>query len=126
MSEQHIQSVALDLEDLLIAERDYLLAGLVREAVALTEEKIAALEAFEAAFRGKGEISVSSGTRRLVADVLQLSEENGQLLAAVRNGVRGLISRFEAPASDVFVGSYGQGGGQVAFTNATGQYLKRV
>lgn len=126
MSEARIQTAALDLEDILLAEREYLLAGLAREAAGLNGEKLAALEAFEAAFGGGGAIAVSSQTKQLVADVIQLSEENAQLLSAVRNGVRSLISRMEAPADDAFVGSYRQGGRQIAFSQATGQYLKRA
>ncbi|KCZ97659.1 hypothetical protein HPO_14237 [Hyphomonas polymorpha PS728] len=126
MSEAQIQSTALDLEDILIAERDLLMTGQVREAADLSGEKLAALEAFEGAITGRGPVAVSAATRLLVKDVLQLSEENAQLLNAVRNGVRSLIARFERPADDVFVGSYQQGGRQIAFSNATGQYLKRV
>ena len=126
MSEQAIQTAALDLEDILLAERDYLMSGLVREATALSGEKLAILETFEAALNARTPIAVSTGTRQLISDVIQLSEENGRLLDAVRNGVRSLIARFDAPSSDVFVGSYRQGGGQIAFKNATGQFLKRV
>lgn len=126
MSEQRIQTAALDLEDILLAEREYLVAGLAREAAALSDEKLAALEAFEAAFGNRAPIAVSAQTRQLVRDVIQLSEENGLLLKAVRNGVRSLISRFEGPAPDAFVGSYRQGGGQIAFSHATGQYMKRA
>lgn len=126
MSETQIQNAALDLEDILIAERDFLMTGRVREAAELSGEKLVALEAFEGAITGRGPVAVSAATRQLVQDVLQLSEENAQLLMAVRNGVRSLISRFERPAEDVFVGSYQQGGRQIAFSNATGQYLKRV
>lgn len=126
MSEAQIQNAALDLEDILIAERDFLMTGRVREAAELSGEKLTALEAFEAAITGRSPVAVSAATRQLVQDVLQLSEENAQLLMAVRNGVRSLIARFERPAEDVFVGSYQQGGRQIAFSNATGQYLKRV
>lgn len=126
MSQAQIQNAALDLEDILIAERDFLMAGRVREAAELSGEKLTALEAFEGAITGRGPVAVSAATRQLVQDVLQLSEENAQLLMAVRNGVRSLIARFERPAEDVFVGSYQQGGRQIAFSNATGQYLKRV
>ena len=125
MSEEQIQTAALDLEDLLLAERQLLMSGLAREAANLSGEKLAALEAFEASF-ATAPRAISAGTRQLIADVIQLSEDNGKLLEAVRNGVRRLISRFEAPSSDAFVGSYRQGGRQIAFTNATGQYLKRV
>ncbi|OZB16885.1 MAG: hypothetical protein B7X53_07835 [Hyphomonas sp. 34-62-18] len=126
MSEVQIQNAALDLEDILIAERDFLMTGRVREAAELSGQKLTALEAFEGAITGRGPVAVSAATRQLVQDVLQLSEENAQLLMAVRNGVRSLIARFERPAEDVFVGSYQQGGRQIAFSNATGQYLKRV
>ena len=126
MSEADIQNAALDLEDILLAERDFLMSGRVREAADFSGEKLAALEVFETAITGRGPVAVSGATRQLVQDVLQLSEENSQLLMAVRNGVRSLIARFERPAEDVFVGSYRQGGRQIAFSNATGQYLKRV
>ncbi|PKP83098.1 MAG: hypothetical protein CVT79_03365 [Alphaproteobacteria bacterium HGW-Alphaproteobacteria-18] len=126
MIEQRIQTSALDLEDILIAEREYLMAGLVREAANLSGEKLAALESFEAAFGERTPIAVSGETRQLVLDVIQLSEENALLLNAVRNGVTSLIGRFQRPANDAFVGSYRQGGSQIAFSHATGQYLKRV
>ncbi|ABI78451.1 hypothetical protein HNE_0263 [Hyphomonas neptunium ATCC 15444] len=124
--EEKIQSTALDLEDILIAEREFLMAGRVREAAELSGEKLAALEAFENIFGARTPIAVSAPTRQLILDVIQLSEENAILLNAVRNGVRSLIARFEGPAGDAFVGSYRQGGSQIAFSNATGQYLKRV
>ncbi|MFN3608061.1 MAG: hypothetical protein ACK4Y9_03260 [Hyphomonas sp.] len=124
--EEKIQSAALDLEDILLAEREALLAGRPREAAALSGEKLTALEIFEAAFGGRAPIAVSPATRQLVRDVIQLSEENALLLNAVRNGVRSLIARFEGPAGDAFVGSYRPGGSQIAFTNATGHYQKRV
>lgn len=126
MTEDRLQSAALDLEDILIAEREYLLAGQPRQAAELSAEKLSALEAFETAIGGGRPIAVSPQTRQLVQDIIQLSEENAVLLSAVRNGVRSLISRFEGPAGDAFVGSYRQGGSQIAFSHATGQYLKRV
>ncbi len=126
MTEDRIQSAALDLEDILIAERELLMAGRPREAAELSGEKLAALEAFETVFEARTPIAVSPQTRQIVLDVIQLSEENALLLTAVRNGVRSLIARFEGPAGDAFVGSYRQGGNQIAFSHATGQYLKRV
>ena len=126
MSEAQIQTTALDLEDILLVERDHLMAGRVREAAELSSEKLAALEAFENSFADRQPIAVTAETRQLIRDVIQLSEENGILLSAVRNGVRSLIARFEAPTSDAFVGSYRQGGSQIAFSNATGQFLKRA
>lgn len=126
MMEGKIQKAALDLEDVLITEREFLLAGRARDAADLSGEKLVALEAFENAFGARTPFAVSPKTRQIILDVIQLSEENALLLNAVRNGVRSLIGRFEAPADDAFVGSYRMGGRQVAFPNATGQYFKRV
>lgn len=126
MMEGKIQTAALDLEDILITERELLLAGRAREAAELSGEKLVALEAFESAFGARAPVAVSPQTRQLILDVIQLSEENAILLNAVRNGVRSLIGRFEGPAEDAFVGSYRMGGRQVAFSHATGQYFKRV
>lgn len=126
MMEGKIQTAALDLEDILINERQLLLAGRARDAAELSGEKLTALEAFENAFGARTPVAVSPQTRQLILDVIQLSEENALLLNAVRNGVRSLIARFEGPAGDAFVGSYRIGGRQVAFSRATGQYFKRV
>lgn len=126
MIEAKIRAAAFDLEHILITERELLLAGQARDAAELNGEKLAALEVFEEAFGARTPVAVSSQTRELVLNVIQLSEENALLLNSVRNGVRSLIARFESPSDDAFVGSYRMGGRQVAFSNATGQYFKRV
>lgn len=126
MSEAQIQKAARELEEILVRERKMLLSGWVRDAVDLSGEKLSVLERFEKALNVRLPAPASAATRQLVQRVVQLSDENSLLLAAVRNGVRSLIARFERPAEDAYVGSYRQGGHQIAFTNATGQYLKRV
>lgn len=121
-----IETAGLHLEDILIAEQDFLLAGRVREAAGLLEDKLAALEAFEGAAGSLGAASATPAIRALIARVVQMAEENAVHLTAVRNGLSALIGRVSSAGQEAYAGVYGQGGTQMAFPQATGQYRKWV
>lgn len=121
-----LESAALHLEDVLLAERDFLLAGQVREAAALVEDKLAALEAFEGAAAAFGAGGAPAQVRALIGRVIQMAEENAVHLWAVRNGLSSLIGRVSGAGQDAYAGVYGKGGSQMAFPQATGQYRKWV
>lgn len=121
-----IESAALHLEDILLAERDFLLSGQVREAASLVEDKIAALEAFEGAAASFAPVGAPAAVRALIGRVVQMAEENAVHLEAVRNGLSSLIGRVSGGGQDAYAGVYRQGGGQMAFPQASGQYRKWV
>lgn len=121
-----IETAALHLEDVLLAERDFLLSGQVRAAASLVEDKIAALEAFEGAAAAFGAVGAPAAVRALIVRVVQMAEENAVHLEAVRNGLGSLIGRVSGAGQDAYAGVYRQGGGQMAFPQATGQYRKWV
>lgn len=120
------ESAALHLEDVLLAERDFLLAGQVREAASLVEDKIAALEAFEGAAAVFGAGGAPAPVRALIGRIVQMAEENAIHLDAVKNGLSSLIGRISSASQDAYAGVYGQGGAQMAFPQATGLYRKWV
>lgn len=121
-----IESAALHLEDVLLAERDFLLSGQVREAASLVEDKLAALEAFEGAAASLGAGGGTAPIRALIGRVVQMAEENAVHLEAVKNGLSSLIGRVSSAGQDAYAGVYRQGGAQMAFPQATGQYRKWV
>lgn len=114
------------LADLLDYERELLMSGRAAEVASLVEEKMEALQDFELALETISLSSASSATRRAVEQIIQLAEENAAHLEAIRNGIRHAIRRLEAVNTSAQVGSYGQGGAQLSFTNATGSFSKKA
>jgi len=126
MSLQNATSIIERLEDLLTAEREYLITGRARQAAELAGEKLSALEAFQNLLETGGLAGAGSPLRDGAARVLRMAEENAVHLDAVRNGLKAVIHRIETMGSSAYVGSYGKGGAQMAFPQATGSYHKRV
>lgn len=102
------------------------MSGRAAEVASLVEEKMEALQDFELALETISLSSASSATRRAVEQIIQLAEENAAHLEAIRNGIRHAIRRLEAVNTSAQVGSYGQGGAQLSFTNATGSFSKKA
>lgn len=115
-----------ELTSVLEEERGLLSAGRAGEAAGLIERKLNALQAFEAAIRGAQPGSISDHHRRLAERVQRLANENARFLEAARHGIRSAISRLEGLNSSVYVGSYGRGGSQVAFSLATGGFNRKA
>lgn len=117
--------IAAEMEDVLLLERQHLEAGNAREAGLLAERKLSALSAFQGLLE-TGELRAAPRQAREQAErIIALARENAVLLEAVRNGLQSLIGRI-GQAGSSYVGSYGQGGGQLAFPQARGAYMKRV
>lgn len=114
------------LTDVLERELECLQSGRAAEAAGLIEEKMAALQAFEAAVGAAGLSSAPLQKRRAIEKIIQMAEENAAHMDAIRNGVRRAISRLESLNSSSHVGSYGRGGAQLSFTNATGVYNRKA
>lgn len=126
MTDQEILDLAGDLETLLSEERALLLAGRAREAADLNSRKLSALTAIETVLANERPARPSPHLVQAIEGVVRMSRENSQLLAAVRNGLRSLIDRFEKPPEAAFVGCYRPGGSAMAFTKATGGYQKKI
>jgi len=116
----------LKLMELLEEERELLQTGRAAEAAQLVEEKMAALQAFELAIESGGLATASYQKRQAAERIVQLAEENAAHMAAIRNGLRHAISRLESLNASAQVGSYGRGGTQLSFTNATGTFNRRA
>lgn len=119
-------SVFDELTSVLEEERELLAAGRPGEAAGLVERKLSALQAFEAGIRGAAPGTVSDRQRSLVERIQRLAAENARFLEAARHGIRSAISRLEGMNSSVYVGSYGRGGSQMAFTLATGGFNRKA
>jgi len=121
-------SSALDtsLIDNLVAilEEEHALLGASRaaEAAALMQPKLAALQALEQGLQQTGAAQASPRVRESIGYIQKLAAENARFLEAIRNGLQSAIARIEGLNSSAYVGSYGRGGTQMAFSLATGGY----
>lgn len=104
-------------------ELGLLKSGELAEVVALAQEKSTLLRAFEAALQEEG---ISSADRPAVEAIIKRAGECDRHLLAIRNGMRSVITRMEGLDHDSYVGSYNQYGDKMAFTGATGGYLKKM
>ncbi len=120
------EAAAADMEDILQLERRLLSAGEAREAAALSERKLSAFAAFQALLESGAFRAAPQEARGQIERIGALAQENAALLAAVRNGLQSLMTRINQTSCSTYVGSYGQGGAQLAFRQATGGYVKRV
>ena len=114
------------LVDLLEEERELLQSGRPAEAAQLVDAKMEALQAFEGFIAHGGMTSASLEKRRAAEKIVLLAEENAAHMSAIRNGLRHAISRLENLNAAAHVGSYGRGGAQLSFTNATGTFNRRA
>ncbi len=121
-----IETVFSRLADILDEERDLLLSGRAAEVASLIEEKMEALRDFENLLESPGIAGASMETRRAAETIIKMAEENAAHLEAIRNGLRHAISRIERLNASAHVGSYGQGGAQLSFTNATGTFSRKA
>ncbi|MEQ9505264.1 MAG: hypothetical protein RLO80_03260 [Hyphomonas sp.] len=126
MSETGNEAVFQRLGDILELERELLQTGRAAEVASLIEEKMEVLQDFEAIIETNGLSGVSHQERRSVERIVQMAEENAAHMDAVRNGLRHAIRRLENINSEVHVGSYGRGGSQLSFTNATGNFYRKA
>jgi len=120
------ETVFARLADVLDHEQELLLSGRAAEVASLIEEKMAALRDFEALLESPGIAGASLDTRRAAERIIQMAEENAAHMEAIRNGLRHAISRIERLNASAHVGSYGQGGAQLSFTNATGTFNRKA
>lgn len=117
--------VFIRLAEVLESERGLLQSGRAGEAAGLIEEKMAALQAFEAALQRAPPPGASLQRRGAVERIIRMAQENAAHMEAIRNGIRHAINRLESINSSAHVGSYGRGGAQLSFTNAIGAYNRK-
>jgi tRNA isopentenyl-2-thiomethyl-A-37 hydroxylase MiaE len=126
MSQFSIQSEIDGLKEALALEQQYLLAGRARETIALAEAKLAAMDALETAFGSLEPGSAPHAFQNDMVEIVSLAKENAVHFEAIQNGLRRAIGRMESQHANAYVGSYTQTGSQVAFTEVTGQFLKKA
>jgi hypothetical protein len=126
MSETLNESAFQRLGDILELERELLQTGRAAEVASLIEEKMEALQEFEAAIEAGNLSRTSLAEKRAIEGIVAMAEENAAHLEAVRNGLRHAIRRMESLNSETHVGSYGLGGTQMSFTNATGGFSRKA
>lgn len=122
LDETLIEALVAVLEE----EHALLSSNRAAEAAALVERKLAALQAFEEGVRQSDPARATARIRDAIRNIQRLAEENARFLEAIRNGVRSAVSRLEALNSSAYVGSYGRGGSQMAFTLATGAFNRKA
>lgn len=120
------EALIADLAAILEEEHALLSTNRAAEAASLVERKLAALQAFETGIRESDPKLATPRIRNAVGYIQNLAEENARFLEAIRNGVRSAVSRLEALNSSAYVGSYGRGGTQMAFTLATGAFNRKA
>ncbi len=123
MSDQQIFAA---LSDILELERDLLRSGRAAEAAALIEDKLIALQNFEAVVESRRLGGASLETRRAIERIIQMAEENASHMEAIRHGIRRAIQRLESLNTNAQVGSYGRGGARLSFSNATGSFSRKA
>ena len=125
MSRSALSSLCAELAEILTHERDFLVAGRARDAVALVEAKTAALEQLQAWLDQNASEHIAVDERRRIDALVQIAMENASHFEAVRNGLRGAIDRLQSMHANAYVGSYSKDGSRIAFPQATGQYQKK-
>ena len=126
MSQDLIQNELDGLKETLVLEQQYLLAGRAHDTIDLAEAKLSAMDALQTAF---GSLEPGSAPRAYQNDMMQIvsmAKENAVHFEAIQNGLRRAIQRVESQHANAYVGSYTQTGGQVAFTEVSGQFLKKA
>lgn len=120
------QRVITALMDILEREQVLLKSGRAAEVAELIGEKMIALQNFEQFLQIGGLRAVAPETRRGIERIIRTAEENAAHMDAVRNGVRHALTRLESLNTDAQVGSYGRGGAQLSFSNATGSFSRKA
>lgn len=123
MSEQRVIAA---LAEILEREQALLKSGRAAEVAALIGEKMIALQNFEEFLQSSGLRTAVPQTRRGIERIIQMAEENAAHMDAVRNGVRHALTRLESLNTGAQVGSYGRGGAQLSFSNATGSFSRKA
>jgi len=120
------QRVIAALMDILEREQVLLKSGRAAEVAELIGEKMIALQNFEYFLQTGGLRTVAPETRRGIERIIQTAEENAAHMDAVRIGVRHALTRLESLHTGAQVGSYGRGGIQLSFSNATGSFSRKA
>lgn len=120
------QRVIAALMNILEREQVLLKSGRAAEVAELIGEKMIALQNFEEFLQTGGLRAVAPETRRGIEQIIQTAEENAVHMDAVRNGVRHALTRLESLNTGAQVGSYGRGGAQLSFSNATGSFSRKA
>lgn len=126
MNQVSIQNEIDGLKETLTLEQQYLLAGRARETLSLAEAKLSAMDALESAFGSLDPSVVPGAYQSDMMDIVSMAKENAVHFEAIQNGLRRAIQRLESQHANAYVGSYTQTGGKVAFTEVTGQFLKKA
>ncbi|HPE46796.1 MAG TPA: hypothetical protein PLR76_00290 [Hyphomonas sp.] len=126
MTKGSLADTTTQLRDLLTQERELLLTGRAREAVALVEPKLAAIQHIESFLGGGQAGAVSAEDRREIQAIMWLARENSVHFEAIRNGLRHAIERLGSMHGNAYVGSYGRDGTKVAFSGATGSFQRKA
>ncbi|KCZ85282.1 hypothetical protein HAD_06355 [Hyphomonas adhaerens MHS-3] len=126
MNQVSIQNEIDGLKETLTLEQQYLLAGRARETLSLAETKLSAMDALETAFGSLDPSVVPGAYQSDMMDIVSMAKENAVHFEAIQNGLRRAIQRLESQHANAYVGSYTQTGGKVAFTEVTGQFLKKA
>lgn len=126
MSDAGIREEIFRLKEVLEQERRFLRSGQPQETASLMPAKLSAMEELEKAFGSLEPDDVPSLYRQDMVGIVRAAKENAVHFAAVQNGLRQAISRLESLHATAYVGSYTQTGGKVAFTEVTGQFLKKA
>ncbi|WP_084395911.1 hypothetical protein [Henriciella aquimarina] len=120
------ETAADDLYQILAAEKELLLSGRAADTAGLAEEKLKAMESFEAIVNTLDDRAVSDSHRGQIMRIAKLAQENTIHFTAVRNGLRNAVTRLETMSDESYVGAYRLDGAKTPFTKATGGYEKKV
>ncbi|MFN7180385.1 hypothetical protein [Hyphomonas sp.] len=115
-----------DLVAILEEEQALLSAARAAEAAELAGRKLAALQALEQSLQHSPSVQNTPRLRDGISYIQRLAEENARFLEAIRHGLQSAITRIEGMNSSAYVGSYGRGGSQMAFTLATGAFNRKA
>lgn len=125
-----MSAIALDpaarrVLEVLLRERDCLLAGKVAEACALLDDKRRALFEFENAVAAQADQPLSPPEINLIRSVHDLADENRQHMESIRAGLDSLIRRMGSIQEMVEVGAYTSKGEKKRFQRSGGGYSVR-
>ena len=126
MINQDLRAKSGRLKDILLSEKNLLLAGRAREAAELLAVKAEAMQDIETFLESREPGSLPIEHREDMESIVRLSKENSAHFEAIRNGLRHAIDRLESMHGSAYVGSYAQNGSRIPFTEVAGQFRKKA
>ncbi|KCZ52190.1 hypothetical protein [Hyphomonas pacifica] len=120
------QDILDQVETVLMAERQLLVSGQAHRLAEMSQEKIAAMNAFDGLLQNGIDYLREVPIRHQIEGIVGMARENAIHFLAVQNGLQSILTRVGNASQESYVGAYQSNGGQTPFTHATGGYSRKA